>query len=136
MQQRASGSFEVKLEPLAVALEDSVAGGAVRGRMSIDKQFTGDLAGRSRGEMLTAMTGTQGSAGYVAIEKVSGSLHGRAGSFVLQHHATMTRGAPQLDIIVVPDSGTDALTGISGRLEIIIDAGQHAYLFDYELPAA
>src|SRR3546814_7127394 len=84
--------------------------------------------------MLTAMTETQGSAGYVAIEKFSGTLDGRSGSFVLQHSATMTRGASQLSVTVVPDSGTGQLSGISGSLRIIIVTGQHSYEFDYELP--
>ncbi|NKF23747.1 DUF3224 domain-containing protein [Solimonas marina] len=135
MSQLVSGAFEVQLEPLDVALADE-AGGATRGRMSIDKQYRGALDGRSRGEMLTAMTSTPGSAGYVAIEKFVGTLQSRRGSFVLQHHATMTRGAPQLNIVVVPDSGTDELLGISGRMDIVVEAGAHRYRFDYELPAA
>lgn len=133
MVDRASGSFEVKLHPLEVALADDIVG-TTRGRMSIDKQFSGELSGSSNGEMLTAMSDVQGSAGYVAIEKVSGTLHGRSGSFVLQHSATMTRGAPQLSISVVPDSGTGALKGLSGQLNIIIADGKHHYEFDYELP--
>lgn len=95
MSQRAQGPFDVKLEPQPIALQDDGEGTA-RGRMSIDKRYHGDLEATSKGEMLTAMTGTQGSAGYVAIEKVTGALAGRSGSFALQHHATMTRGAPQL----------------------------------------
>lgn len=133
MTERASGTFEVRLQPLEVALIDEIVG-TTRGRMSIDKQFSGDLSASSKGEMLTAMTDMQGSAGYVAIEKVSGTLQGRSGSFVLQHSATMTRGAPQLSVIVVPDSGSGALKGISGQLNIIIDDGKHRYEFDYELP--
>lgn len=133
MVDRASGSFEVKLHPLEVALADDILG-TTRGRMSIDKQFSGELSGSSKGEMLTAMSDVQGSAGYVAIEKVSGTLHGRSGSVVLQHSATMTRGAPQLSISVVPDSGTGALKELSGQLNIIIADGTHHYEFDYELP--
>src|SRR3546814_13309529 len=113
MIQHAIGSFEVKLNALSLALEDGVAG-TTRGRMSIDKQFSGALRGSSKGEMLTAMTEIQGSAGYVAIEKFSGTLDGRSGSFVLQHSATMTRGGAQLSVQVVPESGTGQLRGPRG----------------------
>lgn len=131
MSQRAQGPFDVKLEPQPIALQDDGEGTA-RGRMSIDKRYHGDLEATSKGEMLTAMTGTQGSAGYVAIEKVTGALAGRSGSFALQHHATMTRGAPQLEIIVVPDSGSGGLAGIAGAMTIEIAAGgKHSYTFDY-----
>ena len=98
--QLAKGTFEVKLTPLA--FEGEAAGSAL-GRMSIDKQIAGDLVGSSKGQMLSAFTGTQGSAGYVAIERVEGALAGRAGSFVLQHNATMNRGVPSLSVTVVPD---------------------------------
>ena len=134
MTQRARGPFDVKLSPQPLALEDE-GEGAARGRMSIDKLFHGDLEASSKGEMLSAMTGTQGSAGYVAIEKVSGMLGGRSGTFVLQHMATMTRGEPHLHIIVVPDSGTGELAGLSGTMKIVIaEGGKHFYEFDYELP--
>src|SRR5580658_6327678 len=123
----ASGTFEVKLTP-----QES----ANIGRMSIDKQFHGDLEATSKGEMLSAMTEVKGSAGYVAIERVTGTLHGKSGSFVLQHSGTMTRGEPQLSVTVVPDSGTGELTGIAGKLTVIIAAGKHSYEFDYTLPAA
>lgn len=126
----ARGTFEVKLAPQST---DEHPDGGSLGRMSIDKQFTGDLTGTSTGEMLTAMTKTNGSAGYVAIERVTGTLHGRAGTFVLQHTGTMTRGAQQLVITVVPDSGTGELAGLAGSMRIIIDAGKHAYEFDYTL---
>src|SRR6185295_13609405 len=99
---RASGTFDVKLGPQLV---DDNAGGAF-GRMSIDKQFHGDLEGTSKGQMLTASTSIKDSAGYVAIEWITGTLNGRSGTFALQHSGTMTRGAPQLTITVVPDSGT------------------------------
>ena len=130
----ATGPFDVKLSPQTLAVEDNIEG-ATRGRMSIDKQFHGDLEATSKGEMLSAMSSTPGSAGYVAIEKVSGTLHGRSGSFVLQHNATMTRGAPALNIIVVPDSGTGELAGLSGTMAIIIADGKHSYAFDYTLAA-
>ena len=127
---RASGSFEVRLTPEA-ADEDSE--GAPLRRLSIAKQFHGDLEAASRGEMLTAGTRVPGSAGYVAMERVSGALHGRSGTFALQHSGTMTRGAPQLSVTVVPDSGTGELAGLTGRMTIVIADGNHAYEFDYSL---
>ena len=99
--------------------------------MSIDKQFHGDLEAVSKGTMLTAMTAVKGSAGYVAIEHVTGTLAGRAGSFALQHTGTMTRGAPQLGVNVVPDSGTEELAGLAGNMKIIIEGGKHSYEFEY-----
>jgi len=128
----ASGTFDVKLTPQAA--EDADAG---LGRMSIDKQFHGDLEGTSKGFMLSsATTVVKGSGGYVAMERVTGTLKSRTGSFVLQHSGTMTRGTPQLTVTVVPDSGTGQLEGITGTLAIKIDAGQHSYGFDYTLPEA
>ena len=127
----ASGPFDVKLAPLPAY---NAAEGAHLGRMSIDKQFRGDLQATSRGEMLSAMGGVKGSAGYVAVERVTGTLHGRSGSFTLQHNATMTRGAPYLNIVVVPDSGPGELTGLTGSMKIIIgDGGKHSYEFEYAL---
>jgi hypothetical protein len=127
----ASGTFDVKLTPQAVE-EGADAGLA---RMSIDKQFHGDLEGTSRGFMLaSSATIVKGSGGYVAMERVTGTLKGRTGSFVLQHSGTMTRGTPQLSVTVVPDSGTGQLEGIAGRLTIKIDQGKHSYEFDYTLP--
>src|SRR5438105_5764139 len=103
--------------------------------MSIDKQFHGDLEATSKGEMLSAMTAVKGSAGYVAMEKVTGTLNGRSGAFTLQHNATMKRGTPQLSIAVVPDSGTGQLEGIAGKMDIkIAPDGKHSYVFDYTLP--
>jgi hypothetical protein len=125
---RASGTFDVKLTPQTPADEASSVG-----RMSIDKQFHGDLEGTSKGEMLSVMTAVQGSAGYVAIERVTGTLKGRRGTFVLQHSATMNRGTPQLTIIVVPDSGTDQLAGLTGTMNIEIANGKHSYVFEYTL---
>jgi hypothetical protein len=101
--------------------------------MSIDKQFHGDLEGTSKGQMLTAGTAVEGSAGYVAIERVSGMLHGRRGTFVLQHSGTMTRGAPQLSVTVVPDSATGELVGLAGKMTITISDGKHSYDFEYTL---
>jgi hypothetical protein len=127
----ASGTFDVKLTPLAVE-EGADAGLA---RMSIDKQFHGDLDGTSKGFMLaSSATVVKGSGGYVAMERVTGTLKGRTGSFVLQHSGTMTRGTPQLSVTVVPDSGTGQLEGITGTLTIKIDQGKHSYEFEYTLP--
>ncbi len=126
MQQTATGTFEVKLTPQT--------GEEMPARMLIDKQFNGDLEAASKGQMLSAITTVKGSAGYVAIEQVSGKLNGRGGTFVLQHNATMTRGMPQLNIAVVPDSGTGELEGLSGSMTIQIADGRHAYQFSYTLP--
>jgi hypothetical protein len=133
LTQRAAGPFEVKLASLPTAWPGDQS---PLGRMSIDKQFTGDLEATSKGEMLSAGTRVSGSAGYVAIETVTGTLHGREGTFILQHSATMNRGAPSLSITVVPDSGTGALAGISGTMQIIIENKQHSYTFDYSLDGA
>ena len=127
----ARGDFEVKILP-----QSAEAGMTVPGRMLLDKQFHGPLEAVSKGQMLTAMTETKGSAGYVAIEQVSGTLEGREGSFMLQHTGTMDRGTPSLSVTVVPDSGTGALTGITGRMDIVIDAAGHHYLLHYALPPA
>ena len=126
----ATGTFEVKLSPQP---SDDKPEDATLGRMSIDKQFHGDIEGASKGQMLTAGTSVKGSAGYVALERVSGTLHGRSGDFILQHSGTMTRGKPQLKITVVPDSGTGQLVGLSGRMTIKIENGKHFYAFEYTL---
>lgn len=127
---RATGTFEVKLSPQS---NDPEQGGSTLARLTIDKQFRGDLDGTSKGEMLSAGTQTKGSAGYVAQERVSGTLGGTRGSFVLQHTGVMNRGAPGLTITVVPDSGTGDLAGLSGTMMIIIETGKHSYEFDYEI---
>lgn len=132
MSARATGLFEVKMSP--APLGDAGAD-ATLGRMLLDKTYSGDLVGGAKGEMLMAGTAVKGSAGYVAIERVTATLGGRSGSFVLQHTGTMNRGAPQLSVTVVPDSGTGQLTGLAGTLAIIIKDGQHRYEFDYTLPA-
>lgn len=131
MKGTARGTFEVKLSQQPTTHEPE---GATLGRMSIDKHFHGDLVASSQGEMLTAGTDVQGSAGYVAIERVSGTLHGRYGTFVLQHNGFMNRGAPQLTITVVPDSGTGQLTGLAGTMTIAIADGHHSYELSYTLP--
>jgi len=104
--------------------------------MSIEKQFMGDLSATSQGEMLSASGSVNGSAGYVAIEKVTGTLHGREGTFMLQHTGTMNRGVPSLSITVIPDSGTGALAGLTGTMQIIIDGKRHSYIFDYSFADA
>ena len=119
MKALATGTFVVKLNPQPA---DEYADGAALGRMSIDKEFDGDLRGTSRGQMLTAMTGVKGSAGYVAIERFTGSLAGRTGTFMLQHSGSLDRGAPRLSVSVVPDSGTEELTGLSGSMTIEVGA--------------
>jgi hypothetical protein len=129
---RAAGTFDVKITPQPA---DDRPDGATIGRMSIDKQFRGDLEGTSQGQMLAAMTDVKGSAGYVAIERVRGTLGGRTGTFALQHHGLMSRGEPQLTVTVVPDSGTGELAGISGSMTIEIEGGQHSYAFDYTIGA-
>jgi len=126
MTNHAIGTFQVKLNPLETNAPNL-------GRMSIDKQFDGDLHGTSKGEMLSAMTAVKGSAGYVALEQVTGMLHGKSGTFTLQHTGTMTRGEPQLAVTVVPDSGTGQLTGLTGKFTIKIAEGKHSYEFDYTL---
>ena len=118
----------------SAARPDFQAPDNVLGRMSISKQFHGDLEATSTGQMLTAGTSVKDSAGYVAVERVTGSLNGRAGSFILQHTGVMTRGAPDLTITVVPDSGSDQLAGLVGRMSILIADGKHSYVFDYTLP--
>ncbi len=126
----ASGTFEVKITPLAL---DDKAAEATLGRMSIDKQFHGALEATSKGEMLTAGTNVKGSAGYVAIERVSGTLNGHSGTFTLQHTGVMTRGTPNLSITVVPDSGTGQLAGLVGTMTINVADGKHSYDFSYTL---
>ena len=132
MATRARGMFDVKLAVQTPASGEE----ATIARMTIDKQFRGDLEGTSKGQMLAAGTDAQGSAGYVALERVTGVLQGRSGSFVLQHSATMDRGTPTLSIAVVPDSGTGDLAGLTGTMIITVEAGQHAYDFDYAIASA
>jgi len=133
MAADATGTFEVKLTPQP---PEDKAEGSTLGRMSGDKQFHGDLEGTSKVQMLTAMTDVKGSAGYVAIERVTGTLHGHTGSFVLQHSGSSNRGTTQLSITVVPDSGTGQLVGITGKMTITITDGKHSYDFEYTLPKA
>jgi hypothetical protein len=131
MGRRATGPFEVKIHPQPPYNTEEAA---LMGRMSLDKQFHGDLDATSKGEMLTAGSVVKGSAAYVAIERVTGKLHGKDGSFALQHTGVMNRGAPSLVITVVPDSGTGDLEGLSGTMSIEIVNGKHSYVLDYEIP--
>ena len=128
--KRATGPFEVKLTAQA---SDQQPAEPTLGRMLIDKQFHGELEAHSRGQMLTGGTSVKGSAGYVAIELVSGSLNGRIGTFILQHSGTLNRGEPQLSVTVAPDSGTGELTGLTGKMAIDITGGKHAYDFEYTI---
>ena len=132
MTQSAKGEFVVSLKPLEFEGADPEF---KLGRMSIDKQISGDLTARTVGQMLSAMTSTDGSAGYVAIERVEGVLNGKQGTFVLQHTGTMNRGAPSLVVTVVPDSGTGELVGLEGEFTINIEDGKHSYEFTYRLPS-
>lgn len=131
MTTHARGTFEVKMTPQPA--QEGVGDPGI-GRMALDKQFHGDLEATGKGQMLAAGTDVPGSAGYVALERVSGTLHGRHGTFALQHSGTMTRGAPQLSITVVPDSGSGELLRLAGTLTITISDGQHGYDLEYTLP--
>jgi hypothetical protein len=126
MDHKAVGTFQVKLAPLETT-EPKI------GRMSIDKVFEGSLSATSKGEMLSLMTEVKGSAAYVAIERVTGTLSGRRGSFALQHNASMERGKPMQTVTVVPDSGTDELAGLTGAMTIRIEGGKHFYEFVYDV---
>ncbi len=128
---KASGTFEVELSPLETYTRDPAA---KIGRMAIDKTFSGDLDATSQGEMLSGGSPAEGSAGYVAIERVTGTLGGREGSFLLQHSGTMTPTAQATTITVVPASGTGELEGIAGSMSIRIENGRHLYELDYTLP--
>jgi hypothetical protein len=132
MSLHAEGTFDVKVTPLAA--DDATTGTSI-GRYGLVKQYHGDLDAASRGEMMGAGDLAAGSAGYVAIEQVSGTLHGRSGSFALQHNSTMDAGNYNMSVTVVPGSSTGDLKGIAGTLTIIIAAGKHSYTFDYALPA-
>jgi hypothetical protein len=133
LSTHASGTFEVKVTPQAA---DDQVGDPTVGRLAIDKQFLGDLQATSKGQMLAVGTDVKGSAGYVAMERVSGTLHGKQGTFALQHSGTMTRGMPKLSVTVVPDSGTGQLVGLAGKMEIKIVDGRHSYDMEYTLAEA
>lgn len=129
-QMQAKGTFDITMTPQAPA--EGIAA-AQLGRMTLDKRYQGDLEATSLGEMLAAGTAVDGSAGYVAMERVQGRLHGREGGFVLLHRGVMDRGRPDLQVQVVPDSGTGDLVGLSGTLTIAIEQGRHHYSLDYRL---
>jgi hypothetical protein len=131
--RHAKGEFDVKVTPLALA---GPAEDPKLGRMSLEKTFHGPLAATAHGQMLTAGSEVEGSGVYVAVERVTGTLDGKKGSFALHHRGVMTRGEPSLSILVVPDSGTGELAGLTGTLHITIEGGKHFYDFEYELPAA
>ena len=130
MTKHAKGTFEVKMKPQAP--EEGVGDPGIS-RMSLDKNFSGDLEGTSNGQMLAIGTEVEGSAAYVAIERVNGKLDGLNGTFALQHNGTMDRGSGHLVITVVPDSGTGDLIGLSGKLMIEIVEGKHFYDFEYTI---
>jgi len=133
VSEHATGTFDVKAEAQG---EPDKGDGSTLARYSLDKQYHGDLDGTAKGTMLAAGTDVKGSAGYVAMERVTGTLKGRSGSFVLQHTGTMAHGDAQLPVTVVPDSGSGQLVGIAGKMTIIVAAGKHSYEFEYTLPAA
>lgn len=128
--QHATGTFEVKMSPQAeTAPPDGFA------RFHGDKTFKGELEATSVVWMLSSMTEKKGSGAYVALEKVTGKLKGRSGTFALQHSGTMQGGNYELNVTVVPDSGTGDLKGLTGKMKIIIEGGKHSYDFEYQLPA-
>jgi Protein of unknown function (DUF3224) len=132
----ARGTFVVKISPTDVSALGQEAG---IGRMTIDKTFSGDIEGTSKGEMLTGGADSTGAMAYVALERVTGKLNGRSGSFLLMHNASMLKSDPAsglMQVTVVPQSGTDELSGLSGKLTITIEAGKHSFDLEYELPSA
>ncbi len=133
MTTHASGAFDVTMSPQAM---HDTAATTTLARMALAKRYHGDLDATGAGEMIAAGTSVKGSAGYVAMERVEGALHGRTGSFVLQHSGTMDRGRPTLSVTVVPDSGTGELLGLAGKLGIEIVEGKHFYAFHYTLGEA
>jgi hypothetical protein len=131
MSQHVTGPFDVKITPQKP--DTQIARAANLGRLTIDKRYHGDLEAIAKGEMLAAQTEVKGSAGYVALERVSGKLKGRSGSFVLQHNGIMNRGTAELAVTVVPDSGAGELRGLSGKMKVIIAPdGAHSYEFDFK----
>jgi Protein of unknown function (DUF3224) len=130
----ATGTFIVKMGPAEASAPAQQAG---IGRMTIDKTFSGELAGTSQGEMLMSGTESTGAMAYVALERVTGELNGRSGSFVLMHNASMLKSHPSsaaMQVVVVPQSGTDELAGLTGNMTVTIDGGKHSFAFEYQLP--
>ncbi|HEY2461677.1 MAG TPA: DUF3224 domain-containing protein [Candidatus Acidoferrum sp.] len=133
MKHHARGTFEVKMTPLKP--DSAEAEGLNLGRMRGDKDLHGDVEGTGKGEMLSFMSPAAGSGGYVAIERITGTLAGRNGSFVLLHSAVMAKEVPQMwSVVVIPDSGTEQLAGLAGTMTIEIKGGKHFYDFEYTLP--
>jgi hypothetical protein len=128
----ARGTFDVTMTPQSSNTHD----GITEARMLLEKRYQGHLEAQGSGTMLSTMTTVKGSAGYVAMERVTGTLHGRRGSFVLQHSGVMTRGAQSLTVVIVPDSGTGELTGISGTCGITVAGGVHSYELHYSVASA
>lgn len=129
--EHVEGAFDIKMSPASAPEHE---GRTATGRMLLEKQYSGELQAAGKGEMLTAMTDTKGSAAYVAIERITGTLKGKAGSFVVQHAGTMRGGDSRLSVTIVPDSGTGELAGISGRMSLKQVDRKHRYELDYELP--
>jgi hypothetical protein len=127
MDKEAAGTFDVTLAPIGT-------GEGAIGSMSIDKTFHGELQGSSVGQMLAFRSEVEGSAGYVAMERVTATLEGRQGSFTLQHSGLMDKGAQSLMVVVVPDSATEGLSGLTGTMNIVVTPGRHDYRFRYTLP--
>jgi hypothetical protein len=131
LSARANGAFDVKISPLTLSEQSA---DPKLGRMAIEKQYHGDLEAAAKGEMLTAQSEMKDSGVYVAVERVTGTLNGKRGSFAMYHSGIMNRGKPELTITVVPDSGTEELQGLTGTMNIKIDNGKHSYDFEYSLP--
>ncbi|WP_420381430.1 DUF3224 domain-containing protein [Novosphingobium sp.] len=127
MTRQAIGNFDITMTPTG-------APGNPIGTMALAKTYHGDLSGTSTGHMLAFRSAVEGSAGYVAMERVTGVLEGRTGAFTLQHNGLMDKGVPSLSVVVVPDSGSEDLVGLTGSLDIIISPGRHDYKFTYNLP--
>ncbi len=133
MPRQIKGEFDVRRSPEPPC---DLGDGAQAGHMRFDKRFHGDLNATSVVHMLAAMTSTEGSGAYVAIERIAGTLDGRSGAFLTQHSGVMDRGAPSLSLTVVPDSGSGELAGLRGSMKIDIVDGKHYYTFDYTLAEA
>ncbi len=132
MTHTAKGAFDVKVTPLPA---EKNVGDPLIGRLSLTKTFSGDIVGSSKGQMLGSQSGADKSTGgYVAMERVAGTVNGKKGSFSLQHSGTMGGGKFEMNIIVVPGSGTGELAGIAGTFVIKIEGGKHFYEFTYTLP--
>ena len=131
LSTHATGAFDVKISPLTLSEQSA---DPKLGRMAIEKQYHGDLEAAAKGEMLTAQSEIKDSGVYVAVERVTGTLNGKRGSFAMYHSGVMNRGKPELKITVVPDSGTEELQGLTGTMNIKIDNGKHSYDFEYSLP--